>query len=412
MIQVIYDGFDIQVLIDFVSRQKVIYSFSSFTANNSSAPAYGNGFVQKLGYTGVFFISKNNHWWQTIEFDEAIECALSYTKDIETRIAYGQSMGAYGALLASGKLNCMSIVSAPQTSISHPDIELNPIWKSFIIKYKLIRDNVCESIEASLGAIVLYDPLEEIDIVHYKYISSISGVLGLAIPFGTHQITTCLREMGIISQVFEGLFKFGKCYIQEARVKIRERRFISKTYISNITHRVIKRKNSYLFKDILRSAMLDVFNTDSYPGYNLPHLFHIITSCVLDRKPLLKFDFPNVKLYSLSKDIEIFNEKSSILRSTGTDPRIIFDLVVDGHVEKISISMYSSVDGEAIMYYTTSSLPNEFNRDQVLSFQVNAGFNNLLFITSGIDLNKRIRFDPLRGPGLFKIKNILINSLD
>jgi len=402
--EIIYDGNAIQVIIDRVSdTHDVVFSFASFNAHNHGGPAYGNGFLQKNGFTAVFFLTKINCWWQTKEFDEAIEVANKHTQNIKRRVAYGQSMGGYGALLASGLLNSFALVTAPQTNITN--IPLHPVWKEHISKHPLVRDDVYVQIKKSPGVIVLYDPSCDLDHQHYSYISELPNVNRLIMPFATHNVPQCMLEMGILSDVIVSLLKHDLVSINQARRKIRSKRMCSPTYVLHASRFVLKRKGRFLKKRFF-NALISSLSNQELKGSDLSHVRATLTSD--DFKNYWVRSSINIDGFNIesANHVEIIEARFALFKSTGNDPQLIISNPIIGHITTLTIFINSSVKSTAVIYYSIKEGARHFNAKQALVQPVNIGCNKLIFILPDDCCSPDIRFDPLNHEGLFSITSI------
>lgn len=407
MSTVIYNGSDITVLFDYVSNDGVVFSFSGFGAYKTEKHAYADGFIQKLGLSAVFFLANHDHWWQSSELDEAIEIANIHTALIHKRISYGQSMGGYGALLASKKLKSLALVTAPQTCISNPLIPLHPVWKENISRFPLIRDDIAECVEQNLGTIVLYDNLCNLDKKHFDYIANKKGVIGIRVSFGTHYIPKVLSEMRIFSQIISILMLDNGHSPQQIRCSIRRSRILSKTYIDSMSMALKRRNHPKLQSVLVRKCQQALLNGNE--KQNLSHIFEYIIDDVNKNKVCYKFYCSNILMQSTNNQTLYFDERSGILESIGNDPGFYFSLYHEDDREgfkEVSISLYCSVDCYAILYFTERATNRTFSEAYSLRKEVKKGYNYLIFDVSKYDIEPKLRFDPIRQPGLFQIQNI------
>lgn len=157
-------------------------------------------FSKKIISQQYLSLQKNN-WYQTKELDTLIKIARNISTPYKERITYGQSMGAYGALITAGPLSARAVVTAPQTTISTPSIRMVPVWIDALKLYGIIRDNVQEQIANSKGADVIYDPKSPIDRQHFEHIKELKNVRPYILPYGTHYIPKYLSEMGLMTEL-------------------------------------------------------------------------------------------------------------------------------------------------------------------------------------------------------------------
>lgn len=249
---VIFDGDDISVLFDRHSPKGAVFSFSGYEALKTEKPRYGDGFVQKCGLSGVFFVSKVSHWWQTPDLQKAIDAANEATQGMANRVTYGQSMGGYGALLSAGSLNARAVVTAPQTTLSDKHAPMMGAWCEKIKEHgREGRDNVIDEINASAGASMLFDPRSRVDLGHYRYVGK-TKIVPYIVPFGTHYIPKCLVEMGVFATIIAKMFAEPIVPVSTVRGMIRENRLKSPLYAQVVFDRSKKRKSAGLTKLVLQ----------------------------------------------------------------------------------------------------------------------------------------------------------------
>jgi len=404
--EIIFDGKSVQVIIDRVPESNAaVFSFASFDAHKNNGPAYGNGFLQKNGFTAIFFITKIHNWWQTEEFDVAIEIANEHTRDIKRRITYGQSMGGYGALLASGLLNSVAIVTSPQTTIATKSIPLHPVWEGHISKFPTVRDDVYAQMKSSLNVVVVYDPANSIDHKHFTHISDHPNVTRMIMPFSTHNVPQTMLEMGALSEVMVSLLKYDIQSINDARKKIRSKRLLSPTYISKASVYVSRKKGQYIKKRFF-NAMISALSNPEFDACDLSHIRKTIESDAYRHfwaKSCLDIDgFDVVSI----NDVDILEPRFALFKSTGNDPQLILNSKRVSRVKHLCIHINSSVKSTAGIYYSTKKDARQYNSRQVLAHPVKIGHNKLNFTIPDECCNSDIRFDPLTCEGLFSILSI------
>ncbi len=242
----IFDGEHIYVDYDEVSQDSVVFSFSGFEAMSTLArPGYADGFIQKTGRSGAFFVAKQSHWWQTQELQEAIDAANAATAHIQDRIAYGHSMGGYGALLSAGRLNSRSIVTAPQTTVAET-APFRSEWREKMRGFQCLQDNVNEEISRSRRASIIFDPRDRTDIVHFRHIARNTKVSSYVVPFSTHAAPRSLTEMGVFSTLISSMMSDASYSVKDARRLVRDARSKSPQYIQSMTRRLNRRKSKWL----------------------------------------------------------------------------------------------------------------------------------------------------------------------
>ncbi len=265
---VIFDSDDISVLFDKCAQNSVVFSFSGYEALKTDKPRYGDGFIQKCGHSGVFFVSKVSHWWQTPDLQKAIDAANEATQGIANRMTYGQSMGGYGALLTAGSLKARAVVTAPQTTLVDANAPMMAAWCDKIREHGHDgRDNVIDEINASVGAAMLFDPRSRVDLGHYRYVGQ-TKIVPYVVPFGTHYIPKCLVEMGVFATIIAKMFAEPNVAVSTVRGMIRENRLKSPLYTQVVFDRASKRKSRWLADLVVKiyEKAADAFEASGQPN--------------------------------------------------------------------------------------------------------------------------------------------------
>lgn len=157
--QILFDGADFSV---FAREYGSDVLFVTFTGRREKPEKFGFGekFLQNVEQSGIFFLSKRNHWWSTPDFLAAIKVVAAWieARHFKRVVAYGSSMGAHGALLTIGRLPVSEvIVFCPQFSMDPKDMPTERRWLSdvrgidFSHKQPLLAD-------PNLKPVVLVDP--------------------------------------------------------------------------------------------------------------------------------------------------------------------------------------------------------------------------------------------------------------
>lgn len=382
----IYKGSQIDLYIDDVSTDNVIFTFSGHGANPKNL--YGDGFIQKHGFSGVFFVALNNHWWQTEELYEAIKIANEYTKNHSNRITYGQSMGAYGALLCASKLRSRVVVTAPQTSINPSEVPLPKIWLDDINKFPKITQPLEIELLATPSINIIYDPKDKCDIAHATHLRNhIPWVNEYKVPYLTHNLPQSLKEMEIISDVIPDFFKNTQIEKSSLRNKIRTNRIKSTTYLKAVGESVKKSKNKWLYdlyKEIVSSRMQFIFNDSTLDQIN-----------IFDKYSL-----------SINQSIETFDINQLIFLIKNSSAQITISKIPEGS-KKLFLNFYSNTDSRGSNSFNSENNDSALTQSQIF-FNVKKGFNSIEINleTNEISPNS-IKISPTLTPAIIKIQDIL-----
>lgn len=207
MRETVYESDDVKVVADLFDDAKgIIVGLSEFSPELHAA-AFGDGAVQKKGYCGIFVRAKTNHWWQIPDRAELCRAVKDVSGRFGARLAYGSSMGGYGALSLGSEMGCNRILAvAPQTIVSNPEISMNPDWRAAIATRPILRDDVAA--ELSVIPEIFYDPYSADDVQHVHHLRDRRRLREYKFPFAGHKLLVTLNQCGIIgsfiSKVFSG----------------------------------------------------------------------------------------------------------------------------------------------------------------------------------------------------------------
>lgn len=387
--RLIYKGQHIALYIDDVSTSDVIFTFSGHGANPKDL--YGDGFIQSLGFSGVFFVALANHWWQTNELNEAINIANTNTKSHTNRIVYGQSMGGYGALLCAARLKSRVVVTAPQTTLDEQNAKIPQSWMKDINQYPIIRDNIVSELIDVESIKIIYDIKDKWDFSHVNYLQAhINWIDTYTIPYATHNLPKTLREMGIISSVIASAFKEENDNKADFRKLINKNKKKSISYILNLGHFVEASKNKWLY---------------SFYKKVVTFYFDDLMSSLKKDHPQKNesLNFFSERLISINRHVEVYDSKKLIFLSRGNDPQFEIGNLPEGNLE-CKLSFLSNVKSFGNVFFSRDS-SIAFTPKDAISFSVSPGITHVSFILPGSSEDRllKIRIDPISCTGLFQI---------
>ncbi|PFH27062.1 hypothetical protein [Burkholderia sp. JKS000303] len=389
--KIIYEGKDIILYMDNISSSKVVFSFTGYEGEPGKN-LYGDGFIQKCGFSGVFFVSLQNHWWQTPELIKAINVANHHTKRHKIRVTYGQSMGGYGALLCARRLNSRAVVTAPQTTINPELASIGEIWLENIRRSPIIRDNVLDELVGIKSAAVIYDNKGASDVSHVKYVERRDRVVLYKIPYATHNIPAALNEMGLLSKAISGFFEnengFEERYF---RRMIRENRGNSFTYLKRLGFFAQRSRNKWLYDYYKKCVVARILRKISEADFSYSRRANEIR-------------------FRVNSHVESFDERAQVFVSKGNDPQVVFRNVPENSASGILV-FYSSSSSSGNLFYSRGS-EERFSATDALNFKVEAGVNVVRFDTRREESGnaRTIRFDPMSCEGFFSVLSISYNE--
>ncbi|MBB5751348.1 hypothetical protein [Prosthecomicrobium pneumaticum] len=210
----LYSGKDLDVRY-LEGSDRLLVGFSHVT--NEDAPvevAFGERILGKLGRaSGLFFVSRWNHWWQTREMEHGL-AAIERSGVLEGRsaiMAYGSSMGGYGALLYGARLKASSVLSiAPQISIdpkrSGPDQRFRGRGRTLTF----VNDRLIEEASRTAKTILVYDPRHREDRWNAEQIEAgLPHAQPIHLPVTGHPPTMFMLQAGMLVDFVAHVFATG-----------------------------------------------------------------------------------------------------------------------------------------------------------------------------------------------------------
>lgn len=176
--------------------------------------AFAEPLIRKRGDTGVFFIPKREHWFQTADIFEALAKAERLTRT-GRRIAYGSSKGGFAAL-AYGRelLPDLTIAAAPQVSVHPDDVgAFDTRWTHLGAGLAHGRRDAREGLHGR--RVIILDPMERRDRTHAWMI----GGETIPVRFAGHSVLHALKEAGTLSGLISGIVDDEPSQIAEALAK-------------------------------------------------------------------------------------------------------------------------------------------------------------------------------------------------
>lgn len=271
--QTLFDGDDVTVTYDAASAAKdiVVFSFSGHGMHKLPNPRYGDGFLQKIGVHAVFFTAKDDHWWQSVEMGPSIAAANEATKGVHRRIAYGQSMGGFGAAAFAVSLDAEYLITAPQLSVLPARAKMHKVWLDGFSDRPLIYPDAAIRMSEAKGKII-YDTLHPIDTTHANLLKGLPGDhKRLVVPMASHFVPRTLTEAGVFSSLISDLILSPEADLAHHRRGIRENRLKSGRYVEMLIERLRQRKGDLLWRlserAIARFLRADGIDLKAYPAH-------------------------------------------------------------------------------------------------------------------------------------------------
>jgi hypothetical protein len=249
-----------------VDAPTVIFSFSAWT-KTPPAVAFGADFISKHQLHGVFFQSKTNDWWRNESMPAALAAAAQLATRATRRIAFGSSMGAFGALVFGPILECTDYVAiSPQASIDRAHVPWETRWGEEAGEFTPNPNVAGEGVPPDAAVHLIYDHLFLADRRHVDLIAEHAGRRGAAVQhwrFGlsghpTGQALVHTKQLSrLIVDIFERRADHAATLrgFREAR---RSSRAVALTLLTN--RRLLDRHPHLLWKAIMRAQQNQAFD--------------------------------------------------------------------------------------------------------------------------------------------------------
>lgn len=213
-----------------------VVTFESYTDNRTlDRPGFGEVFFDANGIDAIHIVPRNNDWYQYPEIEEACRRVRELTVAYPHVVAYGQSMGGYGAIRLGGRVGAqVALAISPQFSIDPAVAPFEPRWVGdsgridFGIERSTGRDFVAK-------AYVVYDP-HDLDARHVELYRPHTEIVDLRLPNGGHPASGFMVDTGILQQAVLDLCR-GTFDVATLRAQARQARHGSPILYANLAAR-------------------------------------------------------------------------------------------------------------------------------------------------------------------------------
>lgn len=188
--------------------------------------------LRAAGLDSVQIIPRGNHWYQYDDIREMIAEVRQIANHYSEVLAYGQSMGAYGAIHTSALLRPSKVLAiCPQFSIDPARISFDSGFKVLAKDISFIRDEIKHNASQDTEFVIAYDPLFPIDGNHYlEYEKHLKNLYRLRMPFCGHGVSEALKDATMIPSYLLRLITKGRDEITATRQEFRRHRKNIKIY--------------------------------------------------------------------------------------------------------------------------------------------------------------------------------------
>lgn len=182
--RVLFEDREILVLHRPGASDWTLATFADLTFRPAGTAFWAHGVAEKLGLDAIGFVAKRENWYPAASVERAAPAVRAALKP--RSIAYGYSMGGYGALKHGRRLGLgAAIAVAPQVSIAPSDVP----WDARFHRFHQPRAHQGMAVAAedlAPFAVVLADPYDGLDWRHARMAAATGGVHLMRTPMAGH----------------------------------------------------------------------------------------------------------------------------------------------------------------------------------------------------------------------------------
>ena len=213
------------------STLAVTFDYSAVQGRPPHIPA--SSFFKSNGCDQFHIVTKGDIWYQTEEFFDVASLILETRSRYDRVITYGNSMGAYGALLISKAIDATDVLAfAPQYSVDSTVLPEELRWFNATSKITFIHHKLETFISASARKTVIFDPFCEEDMRHLRMLRGVENLTEVPIPFSGHFPSTYLHELGCLAKAMEAILFSSNPLIEIISMRRRTRAESSRYFIN------------------------------------------------------------------------------------------------------------------------------------------------------------------------------------
>lgn len=165
----------------------------------NASVAFGEMFLKSRGIDGYFILNREVDWFQKREFFDAMAAIRADVPAARPIVAYGASMGGYGALLASRSLEAARVLSVvPQFSIDRSVVPWERRWAAQAGQIGGFIHDVEAEIYDGAEIYSLHDP-RNVDAQQMALFSERPNWTQLRVPYCGHTPLVVLAQAGLLS---------------------------------------------------------------------------------------------------------------------------------------------------------------------------------------------------------------------
>lgn len=236
----LYEDDDIAVRRIGTGSGTAVLSYSPMNHNFAKKGIPAHSALRRMGHDVFGIIAKKNNWYPRASIEAAAQRLRPMLAEYETRLAYGSSMGAYGAIKYSALLQCDRVLAlAPQVSIDPADVGK---WDTrFTRNFSAVKNNAMRITAPDIGGHVtaIFDPMCATDAQHVKLLADLAVVEPIPAYFCDHYVISPIASFSRLSALMEAVIADNP---EQARAVYRSARKASPYYKAALMHYLSRRR--------------------------------------------------------------------------------------------------------------------------------------------------------------------------
>ena len=224
-------------------RDAVIVTFAARQAEQSLDRAgFAEPFLERASLPAIHITVAWNHWYIVPEMAPALAAVREAAAPFARRVAYGSSMGGYGALLHSRAMGATRVVAvSPRFSIDPAKVPFHRQHREEAARLDFGGDDMEGGLSAD-AMLILAGDTGHLDAGHLALIRAASGGRArlLPLPFAGHPAAPFLQETRLLRETTRALLLDAEPDLAALRRRVRGVRGASASYWEAMSRRALR----------------------------------------------------------------------------------------------------------------------------------------------------------------------------
>lgn len=240
-VRILYEDREIRVVHRAAESDVTLITFSDLTFRRPRLDFWGREVVETLSIDAVGVVAKRENWFPQASIEAAAAAVRPVLKP--QAVAYGYSMGAYGAVKHGARLGAQAVLSVcPQVSIAPSDTPWDARFHSYHFP-AMHRDMRVVAADLAPFTAVIADPYDPIDWGHASHIAALGQVHLVRTPFMGHAAIWLITGSGALGDALVPILAADAVAL---RAELRRRRGLSGHWFRLMGRSAYRRGNERL----------------------------------------------------------------------------------------------------------------------------------------------------------------------